>query len=145
VLQLTAATISACYSYKCGVQNASRDKKKVIDQLIGLQKVLDDVRDLIEPPDASEDTFPPSRLAALVDLLHNPSGLPSCLSELQSLKTKLEPTGQRTDRLRSLIWPLKEAEVKKSLDRLGQFQHLLSLTLNVDQTYVLLLQECIPF
>ena len=43
VLQLTAATVSLCYSYNNGIKSASKDKK-IIDQLHGLLNVLDVVR-----------------------------------------------------------------------------------------------------
>jgi len=93
--------------------------------------VLEDVRELVE-----DEAIAPSRLPALAKLLDNPDGLPRCISELESLKMKLEPKGRHADRMQALIWPLKEGEVKKTLEYLGQFQHSLSTTLTVDQTYV---------
>jgi hypothetical protein len=98
---------------------------------MGLQKVLDDVRELLE----DEEGKASSHLPALIELLKSPDGLPGCRSELESLKKTLEPKGPRTDRVQALIWPLKEGDVRKTLDHLARFQHLLSLTLNVDQTY----------
>jgi hypothetical protein len=98
---------------------------------MGLQKVLDDVRELVE----DEEGKASSHLPALIELLKSPDGLPGCRSELESLKKTLEPKGPRTDRVQALIWPLKEGDVRKTLDHLARFQHLLNLTLNVDQTY----------
>lgn len=132
MLQLAAATISACHNYSSGVRNASRDKKKIIDQLFGLQKVLDDVRDLLEDAEANA----PSRLPALRELFNKPDGLPRCRAELETLKAKLETRPGRRDRVQALVWPLKEGEVKKTLDYIGQFQQLLSSTLNVDHMHV---------
>jgi hypothetical protein len=35
-----------------------------------------------------------------------------------------------------LIWPLKESEVHKTIDKLGKLQELLTTAMDVDQTYV---------
>ncbi|KAF8518085.1 ankyrin repeat-containing domain protein [Gautieria morchelliformis] len=132
VLNLTMATISTCYSYGSGVKNASKDKKKIIDQLRGLQSVLEGVRALVE----DEELKASSRLPAVLELLNDSSnGLSRCHAELAALKTKLEPKARHTDRIQALIWPFKEGEVKKTLHHLGQFQQRLDSTLSVDQTY----------
>ena len=143
-LKLTASTISACYNYGNGVKNASREKKQIINQLFGLQKVLEDVRTLVEDEEGiASSCFPEdggavadSRLPALVKLLNNREGLDRCLSELEILKEKLIPKGGWTDRTQALIWPFKQGDLKKTLDHLAQFQNLLSSALVVDQTYV---------
>lgn len=125
--------MGACYNYGNGVKNASRDKKSIIDQLRGLQKVLEDVGELLE----DEEAKPNSRLPALIQLLSNSEGLDHCREELESLKAKLETNGGRRSHVtQALIWPLKERDFKKTLDRLAQFQQSLTLTMNVDQTYV---------
>ncbi|KAF8493151.1 hypothetical protein JB92DRAFT_1208387 [Gautieria morchelliformis] len=80
LLQLTAATISACLSYGSGVKNASKDKRIIIDQLFGLQKVLETIRRLVE----DDETAVSSRLPALNELLLR------CGGELESLNTTLE-------------------------------------------------------
>lgn len=119
-----------CYAYGNSVENASKDKKKTIDQLLGIQKVLDDVRELVEDQEAS-------RLPALYELLTKPDGLKRCEDELKDLEAKLKPKPSRTDhKMQALIWPLKEGEVKKTLDYLRQLQQLWSSSLNVDQTYI---------
>jgi DNA repair exonuclease SbcCD ATPase subunit len=129
------ATISTCYNYGSGVKNASKEKKRIVDQLFGLQHVLEDVRALVQ----DEDSKTSSRLPALLELLNDSNnGLPRCHAELEKLKAKLEPKSRHTDHIQALIWPFKEGEVKKTLDRLGQFQQRLTSTLSVDQTYVLL-------
>ena len=134
VLKLTAEIISTCYTYGAGVKNASRDKKNIIDQSLGLHKVLDDVRKLAE--DVNEKTRESSRFPALIELLNLPDSLPRCRAELESLKTRLEIKGRCTDRIKALMWPFKEGQVKTTLDHLRQFQQLLNLTLSVDQTYI---------
>ncbi|KAF8527082.1 hypothetical protein JB92DRAFT_1002439 [Gautieria morchelliformis] len=124
VLQLTGATISACYNYRSGVKNASRDKARIIDQLFGLQKALENVRRLVE----DDETAASSRLPALNEQLLR------CGAELQSLNTKLESDLRRKGRMQAFKWPLKESEVHKTLDKLGELQELLTTAMDVDQT-----------
>ncbi|KAF8524185.1 hypothetical protein JB92DRAFT_3109582 [Gautieria morchelliformis] len=124
VLQLTAATIGACYSYGTGVKNASRDKKRIIDQLFGLQKVFETIRRLVE----DNKTAASSRLPALNEQLRG------CRNELETLKTALERDLGRKGRMEALIWPLKETEVQKTLNKLGKLQDLLTTATDVDQT-----------
>lgn len=107
-------------------QDASRDKEQIIEQLFALQKVLEDVRALVEDGQANTT----SRLPALIALLKTPDGLP----HLESLKAQLQPKGGRVDCVQVLVWPLKEGDVRKKLDYLGRFQQSLGLALNVDQT-----------
>ena len=102
------------------------------DELLGLQKVLYDVVDLVEDGESTAR----SQLPALIELLDDPDGLPRCYSELESLKIKLETNCIRSGRMHALIWPLKEGEVRQTLDRLGRFHQGLSRALEVDQTWV---------
>jgi hypothetical protein len=141
VLQLTTATISTFYSYGTGVKNASKEKKQIIDQLLALQKVLEDVRALAE----EEESKASPRLPALIELFNQSHRLLRCRAELDTLKATLETRGRRTDRMKALIWPFKEGEVKKTLDNLRQFQQLLSSTLSVDQVYVPSLVPYAPY
>ncbi|KAF8483149.1 hypothetical protein JB92DRAFT_2676131, partial [Gautieria morchelliformis] len=121
VLRLTAETISTCYSYGIAVKNVSRDKKRLIDQLFGLQKVLETVRRLVE----DDETVAASRLPALNELLLR------CSGDLQTLNASLERDLGRKGRIQALIWPLKESEVNKTLDKLGKFQDLLTTAMDI--------------
>ena len=94
-----------------------------------MQQILDDVRELLEDEEAKGS----SRLPGLTELLNTPEGLPRCRTELETLKAKLEI---KDGTIQALVWPLKEGDVKKTIDYLGWFQHLLISGLNVDQTYV---------
>ncbi|KAF8532232.1 hypothetical protein JB92DRAFT_3103962 [Gautieria morchelliformis] len=124
VLQLTAATISACYSYGNGVKNATRDKERTIDQLFGLQKVLETIRRLV----GHDETVAASRLPVLNEVI------PRCRAELDSLNSKLERDLGRKGRIQAFIWPLKESEVNKTLEKLGKLQDLLTAAMDLDQT-----------
>ncbi|KAF8490583.1 hypothetical protein JB92DRAFT_1305039 [Gautieria morchelliformis] len=124
VLQLTGMTINACYNYGISVKNASRDKQRILDQLFGLQKVLDSIRRLVE----EDETAASSRLPALNEQLLR------CRDELQSLNTALAKGLGGKGRMQALIWPLKESEVHKALGKLGKLQDLLTTAMDVDQT-----------
>jgi hypothetical protein len=98
----------------------------MIDQLFGLHKVLETIRRLVE----DDKTAASSRLSALNELLLR------CHAELQNLNTTLVKDLGRKGRMQALIWPLKESEVLKTLDKLGKLQDLLTTAMDVDQTYV---------
>ncbi|KAF8507625.1 hypothetical protein JB92DRAFT_690694 [Gautieria morchelliformis] len=128
VLQLTGATITACYSYGNSVKNASRDRERIIDQLFGLQKVLETIRRLVE----HDETVAASRLPVLNEVI------PRCRDELDSLNSKLERDLGRKGRIQAFIWPLKEGEVNKTLEKLSKLQELLTTAMDVDQTCLML-------
>ena len=130
LLQLTRVTITTLIQYEVDVKNMQKDKNKIIDQLWSLQKVLEDVQELAE----DEERKGTMRLPGLIQL-EKPNGIPSCLSELKILQAKFEIKQGRSERtLQALMWPLKQGEVKKTLDYLQEFQQLLSSALNVDNT-----------
>ncbi|KAF8496923.1 hypothetical protein JB92DRAFT_2671092, partial [Gautieria morchelliformis] len=120
VLQLTGTTINACYNYGSSVRNASRDKKRILDQLFGLQKVLETIRRLVE-----DDETASSRLPALDELLLR------CRDELDSLNAALERDLGRKGPVEALIWPLKESEVRKTLNKLGKLQDSLTTAMDI--------------
>lgn len=131
VLQLTTTTISVCYHYGNGVKNASKDKKMITEELRRLQKVLEDVCELVQ----DEEAKAASRLPTLFSLLEKPGGLPHCRDELESLKAQLEPKVRRSTVTQLLVWPFKEGAIRQTLDNIAQFKELLVSALNVDQTY----------
>ncbi|KAF8511864.1 hypothetical protein JB92DRAFT_352464 [Gautieria morchelliformis] len=132
VLQFTSTALGKCYCYASPARDASRDQKRVIDQLSGLLKVLEDVYQLVDHGETGE----PSGLLALTGLLNNPLGFPCCRSELESLGTVLGIEPGRGGHTQALTWPLKEADVNRTLSKLSQFQDLLATALDVDQRYL---------
>jgi hypothetical protein len=98
-----------------------------------LQQVLNGVLEALE--EASDACV---ELPTLTKLLKAPDGLPRYRTELETLKSKLETSHERSNRLQALIWPLKEGDVEKTLEYLRNFQQLLSSTLNTDHLYVFL-------
>jgi hypothetical protein len=118
-------TVSTVQGYTTSVKNASNDRKRIIDQLLILQKVLDDVREVVEQADNNSVPLP-----TLSKLIEGPDGLPRYRDEMEKLKKKLEkPLG----RLQALIWPLKEADVRRTLEYLKEFQQQLGSVLNTYQ------------
>jgi hypothetical protein len=98
--------------------------------MFGLQKVLETIRRLAEV----DETAAAARFPTLNELLLRFNG------ELESLNATLNrntdwETG-RNGRMQALIWPLRESEVNKALDKLGTLQDLLDKAMGVDQTYV---------
>lgn len=115
------------------MNDAAGEKEKLIDQISDLQFVLDGIRRLVEDKEANASF----RFPGVVELLSNPSGLPRCVAELNRLNAKFKNKPGRTERTaQALIWPLTEGYAEQTLEYLGQFQQLLSMTVNVDQAYV---------
>jgi hypothetical protein len=88
--------------------------------------LLESIRGLVE----DDETAASSRLPTLNELLFR------CRAELETLNTTLEKNVGRDGRTQALVWPLKESEVHKALDKLGKLQDLLTTAMDVDQTYV---------
>lgn len=128
VLQITSAVITICYDYRQGSKNASRDVIQISDELSSLKDVLDALLRLVEKSEAGDASD-----LSTFELLARPGGpLLSCQTELERLKTKLEPEkGWRKVR-QSLVWPLKEGEMKKALGSLERLKSTMSLALSTD-------------
>ena len=121
-----------CYNYGSGVKNASRDQERIIDQLTNLRNVLEQVRKVV----TGETIQTASQLPALNELFDKSDGLPRCHAELENLKSELEPKSGHRGIMKALTWPLKEADVRKTVDHLEKFQQLLNLALSVDHMFV---------
>lgn len=131
VLQVTTTVISICYDYRQGVSSASREVLQTSSSLNSLKDVLEALLALIEKA-KSDDTA--SKLATIELLAKDGGTLESCQQELLTLKKKLEPeVGWRKIR-KSLVWPLKEVEVKKALEGLERSKSMMLLALSADQT-----------
>ncbi|KAH7324057.1 hypothetical protein BKA65DRAFT_598554 [Rhexocercosporidium sp. MPI-PUGE-AT-0058] len=132
VLQVTTKIITICYDYRQGVVSASREVLQISSSLNSLKDVLESLLNLIENSTKSDSSA--SSLATVERLAKDGGTLQSCQEELLRLKRKLEPeTGWRKVK-KSLVWPLKEAEVKKALDGLERSKSMMLLALSADQT-----------
>jgi hypothetical protein len=128
VLQITASAINVCYVYQSGVRNAPRDLNRITDQLIGLRDVLENLLKLAQSKDGT-------RLSTL-KLLIGPDGpLPKCEAELKHLVKKLEPASGGWRKFgQAVTWPLKEGEVRATLDHMERTKAILHLALTADYT-----------
>ncbi|RFU25926.1 hypothetical protein B7463_g10412, partial [Scytalidium lignicola] len=130
ILQVTGAVISICYDYRQGSKNASREIIKISDELNSLKDVLDALLRVVENAQSGD----PTKLLTF-ELLAKPDGpLITCKIELEQLKAKLEPEkGWRAVR-QSLVWPLKEGDMRKTLSSLERLKSTIQLALSTDQT-----------
>ncbi|KAH9215941.1 hypothetical protein DL95DRAFT_445710 [Leptodontidium sp. 2 PMI_412] len=130
VLQVTTKVISICYDYRQGVASASREVLQISSSLNSLKDVLESLLNLIEDSKSEKST---TKLATVELLAKDGGTLESCQAELLRLRRKLEPeTGWRKIR-KSLVWPLKETEVRKALDELERSKSMMLLALSADQ------------
>ena len=85
------------------------------DQLIALRNVLEELHKLVQ--DQSGPRLSSQEQSSALDAL-----LGNCKVELEELETKLKPKGWKA----SLMWPLKEKDMKKTLDRLSDIRDSVS-------------------
>jgi hypothetical protein len=132
VLQITTSVISVCYDYRSGVESASREVIQITNELNSLREVLESLLRVVEKSQ-SDNSKDGSRLATFEALIEEGGSLMTCKTELERLKSKLEPEkGWRQMRSR-LVWPLKEGEIKKTLDGLERLKGTIGLALSADQ------------
>jgi len=126
VVQITTSVISICYDYRSGVASASRDVVQITESLNSLKEVLESLLRLIETTKAGE--------LSTVELLARDGGtLQSCQAELERLRGKLEPEKGWRKLRNSLVWPLKEGEMRRALEALERWKSTMQLALSVDQ------------
>jgi hypothetical protein len=147
VLQVTSAVITICYAYRQGQKHSSREVIQLSDELNSLKDVLDALLRLVEKPEDSNATTNSSwnsenRLATFEVVVKPDGPLFTCKSELERLKAKLEPESGWRAVKRSLVWPLKEGELRKALGALERLKGTMQLALAADQaTMSLALRE----
>jgi hypothetical protein len=130
ILQVTGTVINICYGYQSGVRNAPRDLDRITNQLISFRAVLENLLTLAR----TEDKSGLSRLSTLALLIEPDGLLCKCKLEVEHLKSSLEPASGWRKVGQALTWPLKEVDVKKTLNYLEQTTATLQLALTADQT-----------
>jgi hypothetical protein len=99
----------------------------IIDHLRSLRIVLEDLYAVVN----GENEDGSSQLSSTLNMLDRQDGpLVQCKTELLALEKMLE-TGSKWKN--ALIWPIKETDVKKTLDNLERINTTLIITLNADQ------------
>ncbi|KAF8484357.1 hypothetical protein JB92DRAFT_1574797 [Gautieria morchelliformis] len=198
VIQLTGVNIGACYYYGSGVKNASRNRERIIKELVGLWVVLKQVSRLVKDERGETSRLETSsRLLALNDLLRHCGGemrsLRAALSgetvgtievasegnvesiemgrleaatdnNMESIETSIQVVldgnmdsiqaalhgdmktflavlekhlGHKSG-MQGLMWPLKEADLNKTVDSIGKLQGLLMNAMGIDQIHLTL-------
>lgn len=125
VLQKCSKVIKGCDKYDNDVWHVVRDRNKIVEEITSLRSILFSLKKHAD----SEDT---SKSQSSLYYLDDPDGaLIMCKAELAALESKLDPKqGWKA----ALFWPLKEAEVNKTLDRINRFKTTLNVALSVHQT-----------
>jgi hypothetical protein len=129
ILQVSGAIISTCYQYRSRLKNAAKDASRIINELNDLRTVIDSLFALLED-EGNENTVPKSALGRLGEA---DGPLARCEACLQDLAKKLEPKdGWRAARA-SLLWPLREPEMAKTLQDINSTKSTVQLALAADQ------------
>lgn len=130
VVDISAEVASLCFQYSVAVKDAKRDIERLRKKVIDVKNVLEEVQKLLDKEDKSQ-------LSTTRTLLDS---LKECHQQLQGLKAQLEPSrGRKTMQqfgFRALKWPFTSKQVEKMVASLEQYEHVFSLALQVDQTWV---------
>lgn len=133
IVELTAKVGKLCYEYGNAVKDAPKDIRRLQNQLKGLGVTLVGAQKLIQGPNGSV-------LATSETLLES---LDDCGEELENLRARLDDgKPSKTMRrlgMRSLKWPFQRKEVDTIITHLERYGSSIHSALQVDQTYVTLL------
>jgi hypothetical protein len=126
VLQISGTIISACYNYRSLVKSARTDASRITSELNGLRTVIESLLSLLE-----DDAPDESSVLRSISQINGP--LENCLKDLESVVSKLVlKDGWRATRA-TLVWPLREAEVRRVLESIDSTKSTIQLALLADQ------------
>ena len=132
VIEVSMKVASLCSHYSTAVKEAKNDIQRLQRKIEDIRDVLQELKWLLEGPNKP-------RLSATDKLA---ASLTEYLEWLQELETQLKPrkTHKAMSRLglRALTWPFKSKEVEKIVARLEEYERTFSLSLQIDQTYLLI-------
>ncbi|KAH0559449.1 hypothetical protein GP486_004039 [Trichoglossum hirsutum] len=129
-LQVAAKIISICYDYRRGLKDAPKDLIRLTTEVTSLRNVLESLARLEENADTRESFH-----LQTLQLLNKPDGpLTRCRAELETLEEKLTVTSGWKAIGKALYWPLKEDDVRKTLENIQRLKATISLALSTDQT-----------
>ena len=139
IYQLAATVSSLCFRYSLGVRGADRDADLVINEIDTFQKYLRTLKEILVNEDVA--TAGLHRLQNLNEIIDGESAaLRTCESNLEGLKTKLvkvQSEGHFREAVRKLSWPLKQDEVRKTLDSLRKFAEAVDRAVNLDNNAII--------
>ena len=131
IVEISARVASLLFQYANDVKNAKGEILRLQQEVRSMQDICESVQKLLQSPKA--DNLKASR--RLFDALNDG------FFQLRRLELKIEPGKTRATMKRAgitaLRWPLNSRDVEKTVKELGRCMQLISLALQVDQTYVL--------
>jgi len=138
LIQATNAIVQICYNYTNTAKGAARTVGGVIDEIKTLRGVLESLEQLLR---SDRDTGPSKyNLLTTITALSNQEDGPIA-KELRYLEEKLRSPGwasqdgsRRNALMQFLIWPLKEGETMKTLQKIERLKSTLELAVTVDNT-----------
>ncbi|KAF8542441.1 NACHT and WD40 domain protein [Trichophaea hybrida] len=131
VVQISKEILTLCGKYALDVKGAKKDIENLRSEVTALHVVLNRVKDLAEGHHAA-------KLPGLQSLA---VAIGQCSSELEDLKTRLDPGKMRLamNRLRiSLKWPFESEDVNKCIAALERIKTTISLALCADQSQLMI-------
>ena len=132
VIDLSVKVASWCSEYYAKVKHARDDIERLQRETQGLKETLEKVQSLCGGPNGVK----------LQESQSLRDGVKDCRKQLAQLETKLEPRTRNKLMsrygIRALRWPLRSDEVDGIMKKLGNCKDNISLSLQVDQTYVIL-------
>ncbi|EDN11170.1 predicted protein [Histoplasma mississippiense (nom. inval.)] len=128
LILLSGEIISACYIYGCAVSNSPEDLRKLVEETTSLSGIFVAIQGLV-----NADRFVATQKEALSN------SLKECQVTLRQLKDILQSIHPRPDEkkmkgLTRFLWPLKQNETTKILERLGRHKSSLNLLLTLEAT-----------
>lgn len=128
VAQITAEVVKLCGGYLSDVSDARQEVQQMHSRVSALHNVLEQAQRLLG--DSKSNRLPMS-----TSIL---GSLNQCMSELQGLRTRLNPgktqKGMRRLGLRALKWPFPKTEVERILKMLDGYTTTFNVALLTDQT-----------
>lgn len=136
-IQITQTVLKVCKNYNDPRRDASWELPGVQKEMEDLHRVLQ----LLKPVAKKAESANSGQLRGLA-LLCVPQGpLDICKNEIERLEKKLKtPDWMKNFGLKrmaigqSLRWPLKEADTRKTLEKISRTKDTLQLALDADQT-----------
>ena len=114
----------------CCVKNSSKDATRIISELNSLRDVIEDLFQLAERDELENKHHCSSNLEKLAK---SDGPLARCVADLENLEKKLErKKGWRAART-AILWPLKEGDMRKSLQEINSTKLTVQLALAADQ------------
>ncbi|CAM1511657.1 Fc.00g091700.m01.CDS01 [Cosmosporella sp. VM-42] len=130
VVELSAKVGNLCFEYTKSVKDAKTDIDRLRGQLSDLGNAIQGVQDLLNGP----------RGEALVTSRRLLGSLNGCKSQLDDVQRQLDQgkADMRRFGLRALKWPFDRKETDDIIALLGRHRESISLSLQVDQTSIIL-------